>query len=187
MEKSAAVSDSNEKFDEKLGENGYRLQIALKTLVRIHLSHSKRIVKILCRNSYERRFIHKVADSFSLPHKSVLDYTKCHTNFGPWKKEDCTCGGERIIYTASLTPMSWVEINNGSQKVIYGSPTVFKPTETRIHTSTLSTFVKRSKKDMRQLNNRQQKETFTAQTFTSLFVFLPKVLCSMIIQLAWKE
>lgn len=37
-------------------------------------------VKILCRNSYQRKCAHEYAEQKGLSHRSIVDYTKFHIN-----------------------------------------------------------------------------------------------------------
>jgi hypothetical protein len=81
-----------------------------------------RKVKILCRNSYERKCDHEYAEKKNLSHRSIIDYTQYHINqkvetfSGAW---DFTC--EEYTIKLSATPYSFVEINNGVQKEIIGN------------------------------------------------------------------
>lgn len=81
-----------------------------------------RKLKILCRNSYERKCAHDYAEQLGLEHRSIIDYTQYHINqdvqtfSGTW---DFSC--EEYMIKLSATPYSFVEINNGNQKEIIGS------------------------------------------------------------------
>lgn len=75
-------------------------------------------MKILCRNSYERRFAHQYAQEKGLTCRSIIDYRKIHVNQKITLYNDCD-EFEIIIWG---TPQSFVEINNGMEKEVYGNP-----------------------------------------------------------------
>lgn len=87
---------------------------------------NKRITKIPCRNSYERRIIHDYADSKNLSHRSIIDYTRIHINQKHIEKISDgtyydTNANDRFEMKISMTPYSFVEINNGYEKEIIGT------------------------------------------------------------------
>lgn len=88
------------------------------------LAVSKRKVKILCRNSYERKVAHSHAQQKGLTHRSIIDYTKYHLNRNVKliSSSGCCHDCDGFEITVSATPYSYVEINGGMLKETIGDP-----------------------------------------------------------------
>ncbi|CAH6419742.1 Hypothetical protein HVR_LOCUS819 [uncultured virus] len=86
-------------------------------------ANSGKVVKILCRNSYERRLAHQCAAEKGISHRSIIDYTQIHVNQKVTKTSEsgcCTdCDGFEV--TISGTPYSFVELNNGLEPTTIGN------------------------------------------------------------------
>ena len=85
-------------------------------------------VRFPCRNSYERKKIHMLAERYGVAHRSIIDYRRYFVNT---KEEICEYGyvNEESRYRVSVwpTPQSYVEINNGFVKEEIGSPEDLPP------------------------------------------------------------
>lgn len=66
-----------------------------------------KIVRIQCRNSHQRYTVHQLAGESHLEHRSIINYYFVHKNNG------------------DFTPFSCVELNNGFDKKVIGSPMLF--------------------------------------------------------------
>ena len=88
------------------------------------LAISGKIGKVLCRNSYERRKYHEYAQSKGLSHRSITNYYTYHINEDLKIETDSRCCQECNLYKVVITgtPFSYVEINNGYEKEIIGTP-----------------------------------------------------------------
>uniref|UniRef100_A0A6G6ABS9 R3h domain-containing protein n=1 Tax=Borely moumouvirus TaxID=2712067 RepID=A0A6G6ABS9_9VIRU len=102
-------------------------------------SGQKDIIKIKCRNSFERKFIHDFAEKNGISHRSIIDYTNFHKNMVEMccqknrYDKDKTCnisyiymGYPRTCCSITKcvvyhTPYSFVELGNGYEKEIIGS------------------------------------------------------------------
>lgn len=100
-----------------------------KTIDNAAISGQK--VKILCRNSYERRQAHEYAEQKGLSHRSIIDYTQMHVNQDVVKTRDSGCCRycDSFKVTISGTPYSFVEVNNGYTKEEIGNKSMLPPTE----------------------------------------------------------
>jgi len=83
--------------------------------------------KILCRNSYERKLVHQLAEERNRSHRSIIDYTQMHINQSKLlcivENRGC-CGSDhdcgQYECVISGTPYSFVEIGGGFDKTIIG-------------------------------------------------------------------
>lgn len=80
-------------------------------------------VKIICRNSYERKQSHQYAFVKGLKARSIIDYTKFYVNQRVDKTYNSQCCRDCDGFTVTFmaTPFSFVEINNGNEKEIIGT------------------------------------------------------------------
>lgn len=85
-----------------------------------------RKIKILCRNSYWRRFVHEKAKELNIPSRSILMYENPHINskINNYRNSGCCsdCDGVGVKFT--LTPQSFVELNNGYKKQLIGNDNI---------------------------------------------------------------
>ena len=81
---------------------------------------------IMCRNSYERQYAHNLAQARGLTHRSVIDYRNFHINR---KLNDSDCCQGNYTGEISCTPMSYVEIGNGSEKKVIGDVSMLPRTQ----------------------------------------------------------
>ncbi len=135
----------------------YLIKLKIMNLIRIEsikrsISRLKgKSFRIPCRNSYERYYWHQYAESISLPHRSIIDYTRTHINtkFSSLRNSGCcaSCDGEQAII--SPTPYSWVEINNGYDKLEIGNPEMIpQPRSEFIAGRNLTSVLKRVRREI---------------------------------------
>ena len=89
-------------------------------------SYQNKPKRILCRNSYERRYAHNLAEASGLTHRSVIDYSEFHINR---KLRDSNCCQGNVTGEISCTPFSYVEIGNGSEKKVIGDASMLPRTQ----------------------------------------------------------
>ncbi|SNW62293.1 F-box domain-containing protein with RH3 domain [Orpheovirus IHUMI-LCC2] len=85
---------------------------------------SKKSKKIQCKNSYQRRLVHRIAEHLGMEHRSILDYTQIHICHRNQKHYDSGCCPDCDGYVCDLTPqpLSYVEIGSGMEKIVIGNP-----------------------------------------------------------------
>jgi len=105
--------------------------------------------KIQCRNSHERQTIHTLAEESGLSHRSVINYREIHINetMGKIRNSDCCRDCDGYLVTLSATPMSYVEIGNGCDKITIGLESWVPGTQTFQMFSTYD--IKREKDNMK--------------------------------------
>lgn len=112
----------------RLSSNRLYTNFATIQSIKNRVVHQKNIVRIQCINSYERRWWHCWAISYKLSHRSIIDYSQIRVTCQFQKIRDSGCckdyDGIRVILTPN--PYSYVEMNNGNDKLILGEE-ILKP------------------------------------------------------------
>jgi hypothetical protein len=142
----------------------------------------KRIFRVQCRNSWQRREAHQEAKQNGVPHRTIINYYFVHKN-ARIKKQVCRCCYSEygncatgIIGEISLTPFSCVELNNGYVKQVYGYPQLLTTEKTTVYSYS---DVKLEKDDLAAEHIRKQQEESRKWLGTFLETLFPLVLVGM--------
>lgn len=94
------------------------------------LAKSGQSGKFACKNAYQRKQIHLLAEKYNLIHRTIVDYTMIpqiiQTKFTLY--HDSKCCGDCNTYHCQLTmiPISFVEVNSENEKkIIIGNVDVY--------------------------------------------------------------
>ena len=117
--------------------------------------------KFLCRNSYQRRLVHNIAQEHNLMSRSIIDYTQFHVNESITVVRDSHCCPECDTkeLTISATPYSFVEIGKGNDKIIIGRENMLPESQSEIFWS------------MNNWKIRAMKRAFKNRTTTNIILF----------------
>jgi hypothetical protein len=108
----------------------------IKTLVE-EAHKTGNIIRVPCKNSYERRIAHDYANKLGLQNRTIIDYNNMYIHCYKESYNECDYfydvyhDGEVYKLNLATSPTSFVEINNGNDKLTIGDATLLpKPIKT---------------------------------------------------------